>query len=87
MTAPGSFSAEDHARRMSRAADAAARAGLTGLLVTPGPDLQYFAGYAPVAITERITMLVIPADRKPAMIVPGSSGPTPRRPRAPARSS
>ncbi len=55
---------------MSRAAEAAARAGLTGLLVTPGPDLQYFAGYAPIAITERITMLAIQAGRKPAMIVP-----------------
>ena len=55
---------------MSRAADAAARVGLTGVLVTPGPDLQYFAGYTPVAITERITLLAIQAGRKPAMIVP-----------------
>ncbi len=70
VTAPGSFSTEDYARRMSRAADAAARAGLTGVLVTPGPDLQYFAGYTPVAITERITLLAIQAGRKPAMIVP-----------------
>jgi hypothetical protein len=34
-------------------------AGLTGVLVTPGPDLAYFTGYHPVAITERITMLVL----------------------------
>jgi Xaa-Pro aminopeptidase len=40
------------------------------VLVTPGPDLVYFAGYQPVAITERITMLVLQAGRDPAMIVP-----------------
>ena len=38
--------------------------------MTPGPDLIYLTGYAPVAITERITMLVIPVDGEPAMIVP-----------------
>ena len=27
--------------------------------MTPGPDLLYLTGYAPVAITERITMLVV----------------------------
>ena len=58
-----------------RRADGARRgaggeAGLTGVLVTPGPDLLYFTGYAPIAITERITMLVMQAAREPAMIVP-----------------
>ena len=43
---------------------------LTGVLVTPGPDLLYLTGYAPIAITERITMLVVPASGGPAMIVP-----------------
>jgi Xaa-Pro aminopeptidase len=38
--------------------------------VTPGPDLIYFVGYMPVAITERITILIIQAGRDPAMIVP-----------------
>jgi Xaa-Pro aminopeptidase len=55
---------------MSRAAQAAALAGLTGLLVAPGPDLRYFAGYTPVAVSERITLLAIHAGRDPAMIVP-----------------
>jgi D-alanyl-D-alanine dipeptidase len=55
---------------MERAAHSAAEAGLTGLLVTPGPDLLYLTGYAPVAITERLTMLVLTADHDPAMIVP-----------------
>ena len=38
--------------------------------MTPGPDLMYLTGYAPVAITERITMLVIPVTGDPTMIVP-----------------
>jgi Xaa-Pro aminopeptidase len=65
-----SFTTEDFAARMSRAAQQAADAGLTGVLVTPGPDLVYFTGYQPVAITERITMLVIQPSRDPVMIVP-----------------
>ena len=60
---------------MTRAAAEAAAAGLTGVLVTPGPDLRYFAGYAPIAITERITMLAIHESRPPAMIVPGLERP------------
>ncbi|HSD80777.1 MAG TPA: aminopeptidase P family protein, partial [Solirubrobacteraceae bacterium] len=43
--------------------------------VTPGPDLLYFTGYAPVAITERITLLAIQAARDPAMIVPNLERP------------
>jgi D-alanyl-D-alanine dipeptidase len=67
---PAPFTAEDFAARMRRAARAAEEAGLVGLLVTPGPDLLYLSGYAPVAITERITMLVIPVEGEPSMIVP-----------------
>jgi Xaa-Pro aminopeptidase len=55
---------------MERATAQAADAGLTGVLVTPGPDLTYFTGYQPVAITERITLLVLQGSRDPAMIVP-----------------
>ena len=64
------FTREDFARRLARAARQAAAEGLAGVLVTPGPDLLYLAGYAPIAITERITMLVVPAAGDPAMIVP-----------------
>jgi D-alanyl-D-alanine dipeptidase len=64
------FKTEDFANRMKRAATQAHEAGLTGVLVTPGPDLVYFTGYSPIAITERITMLAIGAPRGPAMIVP-----------------
>ncbi len=70
LSGPAPFTADDFAERLRRAAHAAQDAGLDGILVTPGPDLLYLTGYAPVAITERITMLVIPVDAEPAMIVP-----------------
>ena len=64
------FTADDYRPRLARAARQADDAGLTGLLVTPGPDLLYLTGYAPIAITERITMLAIHPGREPAMLVP-----------------
>jgi D-alanyl-D-alanine dipeptidase len=69
-TGPAPFTTKDFAARMERAARQAKDAGLTGVLVTPGPDLVYFTGYQPTAITERLTMLVIQESRDPAMIVP-----------------
>jgi len=67
---PRPFTTEDFANRIERATAQAADAGLTGLLVTPGPDLVYYTGYTPVAITERITMLVLQTGSQPRMIVP-----------------
>jgi D-alanyl-D-alanine dipeptidase len=67
---PAPFTAEDFAQRMSRAAEQAEAAGLTGVLVTPGPDLLYFTGYQPIAITERITLLALHGGRDPSLIVP-----------------
>ena len=67
---PAPFTADDFATRIARAARSAERAGLAGVLVTPGPDLLYLTGYAPVAITERLTMLVVASGRDPTMIVP-----------------
>jgi Xaa-Pro aminopeptidase len=72
---PRPFTAADFAGRMDRAAEQARAAGLTGVLVAPGPDLLYLTGYAPVAITERLTMLVVQADRPPAMILPSLERP------------
>jgi Xaa-Pro aminopeptidase len=69
-TDPMAFTAHDFARRMARAAGQAQEAGLSGLLVTPGPDLMYFTGYAASVTTERMTLLVIDASHEPAMIVP-----------------
>ncbi len=59
---PGAaFGPEVYAVRRERAAAHAREAGLTGLLVSPGPDLAYFTGYAPPE-TERLTLLTIPAE-------------------------
>lgn len=69
------FVVEDFAARMVQSARAAASAGLSGLLVTPGPDLGYLAGYAPVAITERLTLLVVSPSREPVLIVPALERP------------
>ena len=73
MTRP--FTATDFTERMTRAAAQASAAGLSGVLVTPGADLLYLAGYSPISITERITMLAIHASRPPAMIVPALERP------------
>jgi Xaa-Pro aminopeptidase len=64
------FTAEDFRARMRRAAAAATEAGLDGVLITPGPDLLYFTGYQPTEVAERITLLVISAERDPVMVVP-----------------
>ncbi|MFI2187611.1 aminopeptidase P family protein [Streptomyces sioyaensis] len=61
---------EDYERRMARAGRAAADAGLTGLIVTPGPDLTWLCGYRPTAVTERLTALVIEPGRRSRLLVP-----------------
>ncbi len=55
--------------RVARAAGAAEEAGVDGLLVTPGPDLGYLTGYAPMPL-ERLTLLAIGVGRSPVMLVP-----------------
>jgi Xaa-Pro aminopeptidase len=60
---------DHYRRRMARALAQAADAGLTGLLVTPGPDLIYFTGYRP-ATTERLTVLMLGTGHEPRLIVP-----------------
>jgi len=67
---PRQFTAEDYAGRISRALEQAAGEGLAGLVIAPGPDLQYFSGYVPTAITERPTLLVLTPARPAAMLVP-----------------
>ncbi|MFF1572984.1 aminopeptidase P family protein [Leifsonia sp. NPDC058292] len=64
------ITSEHFAERLRRGAEDARAAGFDGLLIAPGADLAYFADYLPVATTERITLLVVPADGEPAMIVP-----------------
>ncbi|MBD0747896.1 aminopeptidase P family protein [Streptomyces sp. CBMA152] len=68
--APAPFTADDYRARMARATESAAAAGLSGLLVAPGPDLVYLTGYQPTAITERLTVLVLAAGQEPVLVVP-----------------
>jgi Xaa-Pro aminopeptidase len=56
--------------RLDRAAAAAGNAGLTALLLSPGPDLRYLTGYDAHQL-ERLTCLVVPASR------PRADGPAP----------
>ncbi|MFK4145293.1 aminopeptidase P family protein [Streptomyces sp. NPDC004065] len=84
-TATAPFTADDYRARMTRAARAAADAGLAGLLVAPGPDLVWLTGYAPTAVTERLTLLVLAPDRDPVLVVPALEAPdAARAPGAPA---
>ncbi|WP_371495368.1 aminopeptidase P family protein [Kitasatospora sp. NBC_00374] len=69
------FTPKDFADRMARAAEAAAAEGLAGLVVTPGPDLLHLAGYQPVAITERLTALLLAPGRQPVLVVPSLERP------------
>ncbi|MEV3993662.1 aminopeptidase P family protein [Streptomyces sp. NPDC049837] len=69
------FTADDYRARMARATEAAAAAGLAGLLVAPGPDLVYLTGYRPTADTERLTLLVLASGQDPVLIVPTLEAP------------
>jgi Xaa-Pro aminopeptidase len=60
MSGDGRFSSQTYARRLSAAATGAARAGLAGLVITPGYDLRYLTG-SRAQTFERLTALVIPA--------------------------
>jgi Xaa-Pro aminopeptidase len=75
MTAPEPFTSDDYAARMAAAAGDALDAGLSGLIVTPGPDLVWLTGYRPTAITERLTMLVLSPEREPTLLVPALERP------------
>ncbi len=58
--------------RLNRAAEAAARADLDALLITPGSDLRYLLGAAGESF-ERLSCLVLPAagaEAAPALVVP-----------------
>jgi Xaa-Pro aminopeptidase len=55
--------------RRERATRAVRDAGVSGLLVPPGPDLYYLTGHAPPPL-ERLTLLVLSADAEPVLIVP-----------------
>jgi Xaa-Pro aminopeptidase len=69
-SAPQPFTAEDFSGRQHRALAAARESGFDGIVVTPGPDLVWLTGYQPTAITERLTMLVLAADRPASLLAP-----------------
>jgi Xaa-Pro aminopeptidase len=58
-----------YARRLAAAAAATADAGLSGLVITPGYDLQYLVG-SRAQTFERLTALVLPASGDPTIVVP-----------------
>jgi Xaa-Pro aminopeptidase len=57
------------AGRLAQAAEAAAKAGLGALLLTPGPDLRYLTGYD-THPSERLTCLAVPAHGPAFLVVP-----------------
>jgi Xaa-Pro aminopeptidase len=59
----------DIAARLAKAREAAAEADIDAMLITPGPNLRYLTGYDALSL-ERLTCLVLPADRDPVLIVP-----------------
>jgi D-alanyl-D-alanine dipeptidase len=63
------FESTVYARRLAAAASAAADAGLTGLVITPGYDLRYLIG-SRAQTFERLTALVLPATGEPTVVVP-----------------
>ncbi|GAA3958631.1 Xaa-Pro peptidase family protein [Actinomadura viridis] len=55
--------------RLARVREAAGRAGLGALLLTPGPDLRYVTGYDAMQL-ERLTCLVVPVSGEAFLVVP-----------------
>jgi len=55
--------------RLERLAAQAAVSGADVILISPGPDLEYFIGHS-VASHERLTCLVVPASGEPSLLVP-----------------
>ena len=55
--------------RLGRLAAEAGKSGADVILISPGPDLEYFIGHS-VASHERLTCLVVPAVGEPSLLVP-----------------
>ena len=63
------FDADVYRRRVAAATAATAKAGLAGLVITPGYDLRYLIG-SRAQTFERLTALVLPASGDPTIVVP-----------------
>src|SRR3954451_8715834 len=68
----------DLTSRIQRAQSAMAAAELDALLVAPGPDLRYLTGYDAHPL-ERLTVLVLPAEGAPVLVVPVLEAPEAER--------
>jgi Xaa-Pro aminopeptidase len=65
----GRFDTGVYADRLEAARGAAQRAGLAGLVITPGYDLRYLVG-SRAQTFERLTALVLPVSGDPTVVVP-----------------
>jgi Xaa-Pro aminopeptidase len=63
------FDAEVYRRRVAAATAATAKAGLAGLVITPGYDLRYLVG-SRAQTFERLTALVLPVSGDPTVVLP-----------------
>ncbi len=63
------FDAEVYRRRVAAATVATAKAGLAGLVITPGYDLRYLIGSGAQTF-ERLTALVLPVSGEPSIVIP-----------------
>ena len=63
------FDAEVYRRRVAAATAATAKAGLAGLVITPGYDLCYLLG-SRAQTFERLTALVLPVSGDPTVVLP-----------------
>ena len=61
--------ADRYSARRGRALEAVEAKGFAGILVSPGPDLAYLTGYAPLPL-ERLTLLVLTPTTDPTLVVP-----------------
>jgi Xaa-Pro dipeptidase len=57
------------ADRLTRLAEQAGVSGADVILISPGPDLEYFIGHS-VGSHERLTCLMVPAAGEPSLLVP-----------------
>jgi Xaa-Pro aminopeptidase len=60
--------------RLQRVRDGMARVGVDALLLSLGADLPWLTGYTAMPL-ERLTMLVLPADADPVLVVPELEAP------------
>lgn len=68
--APTSSASAVFGQRLDRVRAALATSGVDAALVSVGPDLPWMIGYAAMPL-ERLTMLVVPVDGTPTLVIPG----------------